>query len=174
MIDLLNPSEPLFKGNRNGWNAYSDIIKYGDNLIDYKRENRLTSIKYAILIIRTFLNLVFHDIVYSNATFHFPVKNAIKLRIAKNTRSKKYNINTFGNTYIPWINFGWNFKKKTFGFYYYFLFGKTWEDKLVKEVENGHSYRDGLNMEHELPKINDHSLIDKAYEGVVTNIDKYI
>ena len=120
------------------------------------------------------MELVFHDIIHNNVTFHFPAKNSIKLRIAKNTRSKKYNIESFGNTYIPWFNFGWNFKKRTTGFYYYFLFSKKWNEELAKEVSNGHTYREGLNMEHELPKVRDFNLIDAALEESVTDIDKYI
>lgn len=164
----------MFKNNRDGWNSFSDIINIGDNLIDLKRTRRLSGMQYARLIIRTFLELVFHDIIFNNVTFHFPMSGTVKLRIARNKNSKEYNIITFGNTYIPWLNFGWNFKKRTTGFYYYFILGKKWKEILLEEVKAGHTYRDGVNGEHDAHTVKDYTLIDKALEGPVTNIDKYI
>ena len=172
--EILSPSDPLFKANRKGWNRYADILKFGDNLIDHKRTNRLSSTKYARIIVREFMELVFSDMINLNVTFHFPIQNTIKFRIARKLNAVKYDIETFGNTFVPWINFGWNFKKRTSGFYYYLVFSKFWNEKLLKETLNGHSYRDGLNREHQLSPVRDYKLIDKAFDNEVTNVDKYV
>jgi len=166
MMDIVSVSNPLFKQNRK-WDSYDDL-----NIT--ANPEKLSHVRIAGRVVKIFFELVFKDMIENNTIFVFPIGNTVRMGIARNPKPKKYNIETFGEEYRPWLTFGHNFFKRCSGFYYYMNFSKGWQKKLMDQVKNGRVYSYGRAYFENMGKYKETERIIEAYDKEYNDVSNYI